>query len=272
MGELVPIEGGKLQTRSAVVPARRMGEILAAPETVSEYHMQFIGKWLLTYERLSVPPDRRLIRMDMAKAEMEAIAKAEIIPYANRVIERYPMLTQDILWEAWDLGVERYFIDNGSGAFPIFNLAALMLWLEKYRHMAAKAKALPRAEEPKAETVHAPRDMWPAFRDADEEALRWMLMFAGPTDMMFRHVASRLQKELPAVYSQLQARARASWIADVCRVTGMAEVAYEGKTTKEVSDMWLNRYGDVKDLPNFWVPWRREIIDLLKSDDQWLDL
>lgn len=256
-------QDGRLPTRSAVVPAIALQQLRTDEKARHHYYQQFIATWFLSYERLSVPAGQRF--------EMkEQTCESELVPKANRLIEKFPGIGRDVIWEAWDLGLENYFIDNGKNAFPIFNFGVLILFINRYRHAAMK-KLYPEqvAEQAKALPSSLPtmRELLQAIRKMPAEQLELMLELQSEAyQPLFLHLAAKMTAEDPTRYDGVKAEAKKMWVAKVAARLGVNPDGLVVVETKDIIAKWDARFRkdgaiameDV--IPNMYTDWRRLLL------------
>lgn len=256
-------QDGRLPTRSATVPAIAMQQLRTDEKARLHYYQQFIATWFLSYERLSVPAAQRF--------EMkEHTCESELVPKANRLIEKYPGIGRDVIWEAWDLGLENYFVDNGKNAFPIFNFGVLILFINKYRHKAM-LNLHPDlvAEQPKSLPSSEPtmRELLQAIRKMPDEQLELMLeLQSDGYQPLFLHLAKKMTAENPVRYEALRSEAKRLWVAKVAARLGVNADTLVRVETKEILSKWEARFKKdgvmaIEDTPpSLYTDWRRLLL------------
>lgn len=254
---------GSLPTRSASIPATSLQECGRDKSKLSNYYLQFIAQWYLSYERISVPANQRI-------ESTQKVLENELVPKANRLIEKYPGIGQDVIWEAWDLGLENYMLDNGKSAFPMFNFAVLIFFINKYRH-AAMNKLHPElvAEKVKELPSSLPtmRELLAAIRNMPAEQLDLMLELQSPAyQPLFLHLANKMSAESPERYAGLKNEAKALWVVKVAAGLGVDPAGLVTKDTKDIIAQWEARFRkngamameDV--IPSLYTDWRRLLL------------
>jgi hypothetical protein len=173
-------------------------------------------------------------------------------------------------WEAWDLGLENYFLDNGKQAFPVFNFGVLIFFINKYRH-AAMQKLYPDkvAEQAKALPSSAPtmRELLQTVRKMEPNVLDLMLELQSEAyQPLFTHLAAKMDAEDPQRFTGLRAEAKKLWVAKVAARLAVDPDKLVLKETKDIVAQWDARFKKdgamaIEDqLPNPWFDFRKLLL------------
>ena len=255
---------GTLPARPASVPAMAMQTVLANPTEQQKYYRQFVATWFLAYERLSVPT---VNRFEMT----EEVCEKELIPAANRLVEKFPGIGRDVIWKAWQMGVDNYFVDNGKNAFPMFNFGVLILMINTYRH-AAMLKLHPEvvsAGELKMPESSNPtmRELLAAIRKMDADQIDLVLELQSKAyQPLFDHLAQKMEAEEPERFIGLKREAKTLWVQIIAEKLGQSPDGLAQLQTAEIAKRVNDRFGKygaiaIEDtMPNPWSTWRKLLL------------